>query len=132
MVVADVIRLLCVNPVYRNRVVHAEIIEPEPPRFGTLEVPLGETLESYLDQQGIHLYSHQCEAINRIRSGKNVIITTPTASGKTLAFNIPVFEKLELDREARALYLYPTKALSTDNPQTDDAVHRYSRQPGNL
>jgi DEAD/DEAH box helicase domain-containing protein len=114
MAVADVIRLLCVNPVYHNRVVHTEIIEPETPRYGTLEVPLGETLESYLYQQGIHLYSHQCEAINRIRSGKNVIITTPTASGKTLAFNLPVFENLELDREARALYLYPTKALSND------------------
>jgi DEAD/DEAH box helicase domain-containing protein len=114
MVVADVIRLLCVNPVYHNRVVHTEIFEPEPPRYGTLEIPLGETFESYLDHQGIRLYSHQCEAINRIRSGKNVIITTPTASGKTLAFNLPVFEKLELDQEARALYLYPTKALSND------------------
>jgi DEAD/DEAH box helicase domain-containing protein len=114
MAVADVIRLLCVNPVYRNRVVHTEIIEPETPRYGTPELPLGETLESFLDQQGIHLYSHQCEAINRIRSGKNVIITTPTASGKTLAFNLPVFESLALDQEARALYLYPTKALSND------------------
>ncbi|MCX6683498.1 MAG: DEAD/DEAH box helicase [Methanoregula sp.] len=114
MAVADVIRLLCTNPVYRNRVVHVEISEPEPPRFGTLAVPLDDTLESYLDQHRIRLYSHQCEAINRIRTGKNVILTTSTASGKTLAFNIPVFEKLKSDPEARALYLYPTKALSND------------------
>ena len=118
MAVADVIRLLGVNPVYRNRTVHTEICEPELPQFGTLEVPLKDTLESYLDQHRIRLYSHQCEAINRIRTGKNVIITTPTASGKTLAFNLPVFERLESDTEARALYLYPTKALSNDQLAT--------------
>jgi DEAD/DEAH box helicase domain-containing protein len=118
MVVADVIRLLGVNPLYRNRVVHIEISEKAPPQFGTLEVPPGDTLTSYLTQHRIRLYSHQCDAINRIRSGKNVIITTPTASGKTLAFNLPVFEGLEEDREARALYLYPTKALSNDQLAT--------------
>ena len=118
MVVADVIRLLGVNPLYRNRVVHIEISEKAPPQFGTLEVPPGDTLTSYLTQHRISLYSHQCDAINRIRSGKNVIITTPTASGKTLAFNLPVFEGLEEDREARALYLYPTKALSNDQLAT--------------
>ena len=89
MAVADVIRLFEVNPVYKNRVVHTETIIPIHPRFGTLEKPLDNTLESYLGQHRIRLYSHQCDAINRIRSGKNVIITTPTASGKTLAFNLP-------------------------------------------
>ena len=118
MAVADVVRLLGMNPVYRNRVVHTEIIEPESPLFGTLDAPLSETLESYLHQHRINLYSHQCEAINLIRSGKNVIITTPTASGKTLAFNLPVFEKLEIDLNLRALYLFPTKALSNDQLTT--------------
>ncbi|MDD1700019.1 MAG: DEAD/DEAH box helicase [Methanoregula sp.] len=118
MAVADVIRLLDVNPVYRNRTVHTEISGPELPQFGTLEVPLKDTLVSYLTQHRIRLYSHQCEAINRIRTGKNVIITTPTASGKTLAFNLPVFEMLESVPEARALYLYPTKALSNDQLAT--------------
>jgi len=124
--VADVIRLLGVNPVYRNRVVHIEISEPELPRFGTLEVPPGDTLASYLTQHRIHLYSHQCDAINRVRSGKNVIITTPTASGKTLAFNLPVFEGLERDREARALYLYPTKALSNDQLATLEQMAQFT------
>jgi DEAD/DEAH box helicase domain-containing protein len=126
MAVADVIRLLGVNPVYQNRMVHIETTEPEPPHYGTLALPLGDTLESYLKQHRIRLYSHQCEAINRIRSGKNVIITTPTASGKTLAFNLPVFEGLEADSEARALYLYPTKALSNDQLTTLEQMAQFT------
>ena len=126
MAVADVIRLLGVNPMYRNRVVHTEISEPELPQFGTLEVPPGDTLASYLTHHRIHLYSHQCDAINRIWSGKNVIITTPTASGKTLAFNLPVFEELERDNGARALYLYPTKALSNDQLATLEQMVQFT------
>jgi DEAD/DEAH box helicase domain-containing protein len=118
LAVIDVIRLLSTNPVYRNRLVYTETTGPVPPRYGTPDIPLGGTLDSYINQHRIRLYSHQCQAVNVIRSGKNVIITTPTASGKTLAFNLPVFERLEEDVEARALYLYPTKALSNDQLTT--------------
>ena len=114
MAVTDLIRLLHANPVYRTRLVHMRTTEPEPARYGSLETPLSPALDAYLDQRGIRLYSHQCEAINHARSGKNVILTTSTASGKTLAFNIPVFSRLETHTEARALYLYPTKALTND------------------
>ncbi len=127
--VADVIRLLKTNPVYRNRVVGIETTEPITPRYGTLDTPLGDALESYLTQHRIRLYSHQCEAINHLRSGENVIITTPTASGKTLAFNIPVFECIEKDMEARALYLYPTKALSNDQFSTLRDMTRFTGIP---
>jgi DEAD/DEAH box helicase domain-containing protein len=124
--VTDIIRLLGVNPVYRSRTIYTEITGPVPPRFGTLNAPLDETLESYLDQHRIRLYSHQCEAVDHIRSGKNVIITTPTASGKTLAFNLPVFEGLEMDSDARALYLYPTKALSNDQLATLEQMAQFT------
>jgi DEAD/DEAH box helicase domain-containing protein len=126
MAVTDVIRLLGTNPVYRDRVVYTETTGPVPPRYGTPEIPLGCTLASYLSQHRIHLYCHQCEAVNAIRSGKNVIITTPTASGKTLAFNLPVFERLEKDGEARALYLYPTKALSNDQLATLEQMAQFT------
>jgi len=114
MAVADLIRLLEVNPVYRARCVHMEISGPDPAHYGSLDAPLPPSLAAYLDQNGIRLYSHQCETINLTRAGANVILTTATASGKTLAFNLPVFEHLEANPDARALYLYPTKALAND------------------
>ena len=59
------------------------------------------------------LYAHQAEAFEAVRDG-HVIVTTGTASGKSLAFNLPVLDTLARDPRARALYLYPTKALAQD------------------
>jgi DEAD/DEAH box helicase domain-containing protein len=68
---------------------------------------------------GIHtLYSHQLEAWTYARAGENVILSTGTASGKTLAYNLPVFASLLHDPNARALYLFPTKALAQDQLST--------------
>ncbi|MGB7788919.1 DEAD/DEAH box helicase [Methanoregula sp.] len=114
----EIVRFLYANPTYAKRIVHTETTEPESPRYGELDTPLSRTLEAYLLQKRIRLYSHQCEVINHVRAKRNVIITTPTASGKTLAFNIPVFELLHIYPDARALYLYPTKALSNDQYST--------------
>ena len=126
MAVADLLRLLKVNPTYRNRVVHINAVPPEEARYGQLETPLSPTLEAYLDNKKNRLYSHQCKAVDHIRAGRNVIITTPTASGKTLAFNLPVFDKLETDPAARALYLYPTKALSNDQLATLEQMTQFT------
>ena len=60
------------------------------------------------------LYEHQAETYESIKDGEHVIITTPTASGKTLAFNLPILETMIEDRDATALYIYPAKALSND------------------
>lgn len=60
------------------------------------------------------LYKHQAETYEAIKNGENVIITTPTASGKTLAFNLPIMETMIEDDNATALYIYPAKALSND------------------
>jgi DEAD/DEAH box helicase domain-containing protein len=127
--VADVVRLLGTNPVYRSRVTCHQVSEPEPARYGALDEPLPGALYDYLTHNGIRLYSHQCEAINGLRAGKNVIITTPTASGKTLAFNLPVFAGLAADPGARALYLYPTKALSNDQYATLRAMETFTGIP---
>ena len=126
MAVADVVRLICTNPVYRSRVACHTVADPEPAAYGTLDRPLPEALAAYLSHAGIRLYTHQCEAVNLLREKKNVIITTPTASGKTLAFNLPVFERMEADPEARALYLYPTKALANDQYATLLAMEKFT------
>jgi DEAD/DEAH box helicase domain-containing protein len=70
---------------------------------------------SALGVRGIEcLYSHQREAIDAILAGESVVVVTPTASGKTLCYNLPVLNAILADDAARALYLFPTKALSQD------------------
>jgi DEAD/DEAH box helicase domain-containing protein len=72
-----------------------------------------------LARQGIDaLYEHQATAWEAARRGEHVIVTTGTASGKTLAFNLPVVDVLATDPRNRALYLYPTKALAQDQART--------------
>ena len=63
------------------------------------------------------LYTHQAEAFSHASAGRNVVIVTPTASGKTLCYNLPVLNGLLADPNARAMYLFPTKALAEDQLQ---------------
>ncbi len=68
-----------------------------------------------LKQDGINnLYSHQASALHAINEGDNVVVVTPTASGKTLCYNLPVLDSIIKEPESRAIYLFPTKALSQD------------------
>lgn len=60
------------------------------------------------------LYSHQAAALREVQKGKDIVVVTPTASGKTLCYNLPVIKTLLENEEARALYLFPTKALAQD------------------
>ncbi len=60
------------------------------------------------------LYTHQSAAAEAVHAGKNVVIVTPTASGKTLCYNLPVLDAILANSDTRALYLFPTKALAQD------------------
>ncbi|HOX00440.1 MAG TPA: DEAD/DEAH box helicase, partial [Deltaproteobacteria bacterium] len=72
-------------------------------------------IRAVLGKRGVTtLYSHQAEAVDLVRRGGDVVLVTPTASGKTLCYNLPVLQKVLEDREKRALYLFPTKALAQD------------------
>ncbi|HLY19041.1 MAG TPA: DEAD/DEAH box helicase [Bryobacteraceae bacterium] len=72
-------------------------------------------LRQALAERGIErLYSHQAEACGLIQAGHNVVVVTPTASGKTLCYNLPILNQLLADPGARAVYLFPTKALAED------------------
>jgi DEAD/DEAH box helicase domain-containing protein len=111
---------------YRDRVEYIEILPSKNPVYGELKRGLSKSIKNYLSQKGIKLYKHQCDTIERLRAGKNIVITTPTASGKTLAFNIPIFERLEQNKSATALYLYPTKALANDQLKVIKEFERLS------
>jgi DEAD/DEAH box helicase domain-containing protein len=72
-------------------------------------------LKTALEKRGIALlYTHQAEAFTAVEAGQNVVVVTPTASGKTLCYNLPVLQSVLRDAEARAMYLFPTKALAED------------------
>jgi DEAD/DEAH box helicase domain-containing protein len=76
---------------------------------------LDERLRQALGARGIdRLYTHQAEAVAHALDGRNVVVVTPTASGKTLCYNVPVLDRILRDPSARALYLFPTKALAQD------------------
>ncbi len=90
----------------------------QPPReavFAPIPDEVDPRVREALAARGIdRLYAHQADAWDAARRGGNVIVTTGTASGKTLAFNLPVLSALAADPKRRALYLYPTKALAQD------------------
>jgi len=89
-----------------------------PGEFADFPATLAAPLQRALTARGIaQLYSHQAEALEHAAAGRNVVIVTPTASGKTLCYNLPVLNGLLADPHARALYLFPTKALAEDQLQ---------------
>jgi DEAD/DEAH box helicase domain-containing protein len=93
-------------------------IRCQPARAGEyVDIPAGvhPTLHHTLVQRGIpRLYTHQAEAFELCSAGKNVVVVTPTASGKTVCYNLPVLDCMLRDPNARAMYLFPTKALAED------------------
>ncbi|MBL8231140.1 MAG: DEAD/DEAH box helicase [Bryobacterales bacterium] len=93
-------------------------IRHEPAKLGQYaDFPeqLQEPVLAMLEKRGIRsLYSHQAEVFQHTAAGRNVVVVTPTASGKTLCYNLPVWNALLADPNARAFYLFPTKALSED------------------
>ncbi|MGH9173871.1 MAG: DEAD/DEAH box helicase, partial [Vicinamibacterales bacterium] len=72
-------------------------------------------MRAAFERRGIgQLYTHQAEAFAHVTAGRNIVVTTPTASGKTLCYNLPVLDAILRDAAVRALYLFPTKALAQD------------------
>jgi len=117
--ITEFIAYLRERPGYQGQIVHIEHLPARGARYGELTRPLPEPLAVALRDQGIErLYIHQAEAINAVRAGQNVIVSTSTASGKTLCYNIPVLESLLADPLSKALYLFPTKALAQDQLRT--------------
>lgn len=103
------------NPRFKRNITYRHTIPAQPGVFKPIPSFLPENLRDLLQKKGIsQLYSHQAEALAKVREGKDLVVVTPTASGKTLCYNLPVLNTLLKNPEARALYLFPTKALSQD------------------
>lgn len=116
--IASFIRELKLRPDIRD-FVHHEIIKPCNSAYLKTKEPLPEALTDALAALGIEkLYSHQALAIDHIRGGENTVAMTPTASGKSLIYNLPVIESILKEPNSRALYIFPLKGLEQDQLKT--------------
>ncbi|MBS38591.1 MAG: helicase [Thiotrichales bacterium] len=96
------------------RIVTSKRLPASAGRYAELPRELAPKLKLALERKGIsQLYTHQSEAWATIREAMNTVVVTPTASGKTLCYNLPILQSI-VSSEAKALYLFPTKALSQD------------------
>ncbi len=106
-----------------RNVAHWKVIPARAGDFAPFPEELDDGLRRILSARGIdRLYGHQADAYRHVRAGDNVVLVTPTASGKTLAYNLPILTHFLRDAEATALYLFPTKALSQDQQAELDGV----------
>lgn len=109
---ADKLRM---DNLFMENVVRWETMPAKPAVYAPFPEELDPRLHALLEKRGIHqLYSHQAHAVREVLSGHDVVVVTPTASGKTMCYNLPVLDAILKNPDARALYLFPTKALSAD------------------
>jgi DEAD/DEAH box helicase domain-containing protein len=113
--VEAVLRDLLEEPSIARGVVHHEVLPAREATFAPVPPWLDPRIREGLAARGVEqLYTHQAEAIQLVRDGRDVVVVTPTASGKTLCYALPVLQAIAEDPAARALFLFPTKALSQD------------------
>ncbi|MEX1296393.1 MAG: DEAD/DEAH box helicase, partial [Candidatus Limnocylindrales bacterium] len=115
MTTLDALERFLAEPGVREAVAARQLLPAREASYAPFPGWLDERLVRALERRGIGaLYSHQHEALEALHAGEDVVIVTPTASGKSLCYNLPVLQSICEDPAARALYLFPTKALSQD------------------
>ncbi|MDR3171552.1 MAG: DEAD/DEAH box helicase [Treponema sp.] len=103
------------NPSFAPHIVEQRMLPALEGDFVSFPVDLDGRIVAALQRRGItRIYTHQGAVWETLRQGRHVVVVTPTASGKTLCYNLPVLQALLKDEKARSLYLFPTKALSQD------------------
>lgn len=111
----EVLERLLADPAIAPAVVHHAVLPARPGDVVPLPAWLDPRIRAALRGRGIEtLYRHQAEALEAVRTGEDVVVVTPTASGKTLCYALPTLQALAEDPSARALFLVPTKALGQD------------------
>ena len=112
---ATVLGRLLEEPSLARGVVHHEVIPSRDAAYADMPDWLDRRIVMGLASRGIErLYTHQAEAIEAVHAGEDVIVVTPTASGKTLCYALPALQAIAEDPASRALFLFPTKALGQD------------------
>ena len=115
MTLIEYIEKLKNNPAFMKNVTSWQVVPERKARYGEFPENLDLRVKQTLHERGIDRpYIHQSRAIAAALSGQDFVVVTPTASGKTLCYNVPVLDSILKDESARALYLFPTKALSSD------------------
>ena len=115
MGVAEYVRALLASDTLGPQVRHHRCEPARAAVYAESRLPWPAAIRRTLEERGLSgLYSHQALATDHIRAGHSVVVATPTASGKSLIYNLPVLERHLRDSEARALYLFPLKALAQD------------------
>ena len=103
------------NPFFMENVTAWRTVPPREAKYAPWPEGVDPRLPAALGKHGVHqLYTHQAECFAASQAGKDYVVVTPTASGKTLCYNLPVLAEILRNPDARALYLFPTKALSAD------------------
>ncbi|MBR4443869.1 MAG: DEAD/DEAH box helicase [Clostridia bacterium] len=103
------------DPSFMNNVACWREIPAREAKYMPFPESLDRRVAEVMERRGIRqLYSHQYQAVSAALAGEDIVVVTPTASGKTLCYNLPVLDAILKNPDARALYLFPTKALSAD------------------
>lgn len=111
----EVMNVLQTNEQFKSNIVHWHTIEEKEAKTSPFPSQIHEKIRAGLEKRGIlSLYTHQATAFTYAYEKKNVVAVTPTASGKTLCYNLPVLQSIMENEQSRALYLFPTKALAQD------------------
>ncbi len=112
---AAFLRYITAQDGYANQIVHREYLPPREAVPAGLDEPLAASLQDCLVEHGVSsFYTHQAAAVNHARQGRNVMVATSSASGKSLCYNIPILQAILTEPGSCALYLFPTKALAQD------------------
>ncbi|WP_010261336.1 DEAD/DEAH box helicase [Treponema primitia] len=112
---AEELKKILTDPGFAPYIVEERLLPATDGVFVPLPADLDSRIAAGLQDRGIReIYTHQAAVWDAVQRGRNVVVVTPTASGKTLCYNLPTLQALLRDEKARALYLFPTKALSQD------------------
>ena len=112
-----------------SQVVHHAVLPAKAPKLKQPDRSCSGKIQKIIRTAGINdLYRHQAEAVDYIKSGRHLVVATPTASGKTLIYNIPVLENILRNSAAKALYIFPLKALAQDQLRTFEELSACCRE----